>query len=36
MARAFEEHHPTSVIRHTLPEPTLENLRKELGEQEKA
>jgi hypothetical protein len=35
MARAFEEHHPTSVIRHSLPEPTLEKLKNELGEQEK-
>jgi uncharacterized membrane protein len=35
MVRAFEEHHPTNVMRHTLPEPTLENLKKELGEQEK-
>ena len=32
MAREFEVHHPTSVIRHTLPEPTLEKLKKELGE----
>jgi uncharacterized membrane protein len=36
MARAFEEHHPTSVIRHTLPEPTLKNLKKEMGTQDKA
>lgn len=35
MARAFEEHHPASVIRHTLSEPTLENLKKELGAPEK-
>lgn len=36
MARAFEEHHPISAIRHPLPEPTLENLKKELGAREKA
>ena len=35
MERAFEEHHPASVIRHPMPEPTLENLKKELGAQEK-
>jgi len=31
IARAFDDHHPTSVIRHTLSEPTLENLKRELG-----
>ena len=36
MVRVCEEHHPTSVIRHTLPELTLENLEKEMGAQEKA
>ena len=36
MARFFEEHHPVSVIRHTLPAPTLENLKKEMGGPEKA
>ena len=35
MARVFEEHHPASVIRHTLPEPAMENLKKELGAPEK-
>ncbi len=32
MARAFEEHHPTRVIRHTLSDTTVANLVKEMGE----
>lgn len=34
MARELEEHHPSRVIRHTLLEPTLESLKKEMGTQE--
>jgi uncharacterized membrane protein len=31
MARAFEPHHPTSVIRHPIPDATVENLKEALG-----
>jgi uncharacterized membrane protein len=34
MARELEGHHPSRVIRHTLPESTLDNLKKEMGAQE--
>jgi uncharacterized membrane protein len=31
MARELDDHHPSRVIRHALPEPTLESLKKEMG-----
>jgi uncharacterized membrane protein len=34
MARAFEPHHPSSVVRHPLAETTVESLKKELGSNE--
>jgi uncharacterized membrane protein len=36
MVREFEEHHPVSVVRHTLSESTLEILKKEVGSPENA
>ena len=36
MARAFEPHHPTSVIRHPIPEATIESLKEALGTHENA
>ena len=32
MARAFESHRPTSVVRETIPEATIENLKEALGD----
>lgn len=32
MARAFEPYHPTNVIRHTMPEETVDNLKEALSE----
>ncbi|MGC8509823.1 MAG: DUF1269 domain-containing protein [Acidimicrobiales bacterium] len=32
MARVFDEHHPSRVIRHTLSDATVANLVKELGD----
>lgn len=34
MARAFEAHHPSSVIRHPIPEATIESLKEALGTHE--
>jgi uncharacterized membrane protein len=36
MTREFEEHHPVSVVRHTLSESTLEILKREVGGPENA
>jgi len=32
MARAFEPYHPVSVVRHTIPDTSIEGLRKEFGD----
>jgi uncharacterized membrane protein len=34
MTRAFEQHHPVSVIRQLLADDTLDNLKKEVGTQD--
>jgi uncharacterized membrane protein len=34
MANAFEQYHPTKVIRHALPEETVANLKEALGNDE--
>jgi uncharacterized membrane protein len=31
MARAFEQYHPSSVVRHTMPQETVDNLKEALG-----
>jgi len=36
MARAFEQHHPHSVVRRVIPEETVENLKEALGTHEDA
>lgn len=36
MARAFQPYHPTKVMRHALPDQTVENLKAALGNHETA
>lgn len=36
MSRAFEQYHPTKIIRHELPDATLETMRSALGDAEQA
>jgi len=32
MARAFEQDHPVSVVRHTISDSSIEGPKKELGD----
>jgi len=34
MVRAFEQYHPSAVVRHTMPDETVESLKDALGDQD--